>query len=115
MNFNMQKYRRQEPLAWASGRWYDVDGALKLPKAICEKKLEGLCDTGWKEHEGSCYFEVTWHYNFHTASLRCEDMDAELVSIGTFSEQIFVQQSMWSTDVLAGTSGTSTDRELVLD
>ena len=92
MNFNMQKYRRQEPLAWASGRWYDVDGALKLPKAICEKqKLAGLCDTGWKEHENSCYFKLTWHYNFHTASLRCEDMGAELVSIGTFSEQIFVQ------------------------
>ncbi|CAL1160147.1 unnamed protein product [Cladocopium goreaui] len=92
MNFNMQEYRRKEPLAWASGRWYDVNGALNLPKAICEKrKVAGICDTGWKAHEDSCYFKLTWHYNFDTSTLRCEDMGAELVSIGTLSEQIFVQ------------------------
>eukprot|EP00435_Cladocopium_sp_Y103_P069026 s5_g32.t1 len=92
MNFNMEEYRRKEPLAWASGRWYDVDGALNLPKAICKKrKVAGICDTGWKNHEESCYFKLTWHYNFDTSTLRCEDMGAELVSIGTLSEQIFVQ------------------------
>ena len=103
----LQAYRRKEPLAWASGRWYDVNGALNLPKvrksqnsrslawilltskmlkdvdilwqfsqsnaiscylksaiscghtqAICEKrKVAGICDTGWKAHEDSCYFK----------------------------------------------------------
>ena len=31
-NVLLQEYRRKEPLAWASGRWYDVNGALNLPK-----------------------------------------------------------------------------------
>eukprot|EP00913_Durusdinium_trenchii_P020607 g19355.t1 len=84
MNFN--------PLNWASGRWYDVRGSLKLPKAICEKKkTAGVCDTGWSARENSCYLKLTWHYDFETAMLRCEDMGADLVSIGTLKEQIFVQ------------------------
>ena len=33
MNFDMEQYRRREPLHWAHGRWYDVHGGLNLPKA----------------------------------------------------------------------------------
>ncbi|CAK9058934.1 unnamed protein product [Durusdinium trenchii] len=92
MNFNVEEYKRKEPLNWASGRWYDVRGSLKLPKAICEKKkTAGVCDTGWSARENSCYLKLTWHYDFETAMLRCEDMGADLVSIGTLKEQIFVQ------------------------
>ena len=43
----LEEFQRQEPLNWASGRWYDVRGSLKLPKVpSVERRVTGVGQRG---------------------------------------------------------------------
>ncbi|CAE7379967.1 unnamed protein product, partial [Symbiodinium natans] len=94
MNFDMKEYSVEEskPGAWATGEWYDVSGNWRQPTAICEKDRGAeaqRCPDDWSSFEWSCYKRLDWHWDFHTASERCLEFDAHLVTIGTVEEQIF--------------------------
>ncbi|CAE7556648.1 MRC1 [Symbiodinium sp. CCMP2592] len=97
MNFDLKEQLTEatEPGSWAAGQWYDISGIFDQPTAICEKRRgdqKAPCEAGWEVFEYGCYKRLDWHWDFHTASERCLELDAHLVSIGTVEEQRFVQK-----------------------
>jgi len=52
------------------------------------------CDAGWMRFESSCYFISQDEEPWSTAKLRCEDMDAHLITINDANENSFVSNEI---------------------
>ncbi|XP_033127005.1 CD209 antigen-like protein E [Anneissia japonica] len=50
----------------------------------------GLCPTSWTAYEGSCYTLLSGNSSWHEAKSRCEEENANLVTISSAQENIFV-------------------------
>ncbi|CAH1784500.1 unnamed protein product, partial [Owenia fusiformis] len=64
-----------------------TDGTWSGRKVIC-----GVCPAGWYEFNGNCYAVFTESLNFLDAAAKCNDFNADLVSLLSHEEHVYVYE-----------------------
>uniref|UniRef100_A0A8C1EDN1 C-type lectin domain-containing protein n=1 Tax=Cyprinus carpio carpio TaxID=630221 RepID=A0A8C1EDN1_CYPCA len=85
-----------EPPVW---RWRTLSNAYVCPamketavRLSFKNNLKDVhsCEEGWTKFEGNCYLHFSTRENWLDAEQRCQDLNAQLVSIITPEEQAFI-------------------------
>ncbi|CAG0903286.1 unnamed protein product [Darwinula stevensoni] len=79
------------------------------PFSNCHWEIQ--CEEGWEEFDSHCYYFSDEEMNFTDARAACEAMNAQLTSIHSSEEQMFIQERCQTPTVWIGAKPTGCQNE----